>query len=313
MILSSMLDRTPNTKLSDIAGLARAKDVLEEAIVLPLVVPDFFVGIREPWRGVLMFGPPGTGKTLLAKAIATEGNTTFFNVSASTLTSKYRGDSEKLVRTLFAVARQHAPSTIFIDEVDSLASQRGGASEHEASRRVKSELLTQMDGVATPAATGPDPGSAQSGGPDDGGPKSNRVIVLAATNFPWDLDEALRRRLEKRVYIPLPDREAREQMVRLMLRDIPVADDIDAAFIAEKTEGFSGADIGLVCRGAALNPIRKLRAKGADLGDPKLQEQARDLLVTMEDFNDALKRTRASVSADDVKRHEQFAKQFGST
>ncbi|KAK0137663.1 Katanin p60 ATPase-containing subunit A-like 1 [Merluccius polli] len=228
-----IVSRNPNVHWEDIADLEDAKKLLREAVVLPMWMPDFFKGIRRPWKGVLMVGPPGTGKTMLAKAVATECGTTFFNVSSSTLTSKYRGESEKLVRLLFEMARFYAPTTIFIDEIDSICGRRGTSDEHEASRRVKSELLVQMDGV---------------GGASENDDPSKMVMVLAATNFPWDIDEALRRRLEKRIYISLPTAVGRIELLRINLREVEVAADVDLALIAEKIQGYSGADITNVCR-----------------------------------------------------------------
>ncbi|XP_047293833.1 katanin p60 ATPase-containing subunit A-like 2 isoform X2 [Homo sapiens] len=155
----------PNIKWNDIIGLDAAKQLVKEAVVYPIRYPQLFTGILSPWKGLLLYGPPGTGKTLLAKAVATECKTTFFNISASTIVSKWRGDSEKLVRVLFELARYHAPSTIFLDELESVMSQRGTASggEHEGSLRMKTELLVQMDGLAR---------------------SEDLVFVLAASNLP---------------------------------------------------------------------------------------------------------------------------------
>ena len=292
-----IVQRNPNIHWSDIAGLAGAKKLLEEAVILPLLMPDFFKGIRRPWKGILMVGPPGTGKTLLAKAVATECKTTFFNVSSSTLSSKYRGESEKLVRLLFEMARFYSPSTIFIDEIDSIGSKRGTGDEHETSRRVKAELLIQMDGVE--GATG-------------GDDATKMVMVLAATNFPWDIDEALKRRLEKRIYIPLPDAEGRESLLRINLKDVELADDVNLKLIAEKLEGYSGADITNVCRDAALMSMRKRIAGLSPEEIRNLSKEELHLPTTNQDFLDASSKVSKSVSAQDLEKYEKWMKDFGA-
>lgn len=294
MLERDILMKNLNVRWSDIADLDEAKRLLEEAVVLPMWMPDFFRGIRRPWQGVLMVGPPGTGKTMLAKAVATECGTTFFNVSSSTLTSKYRGESEKLVRLLFEMARFYAPSTIFIDEIDSLCSRRGSDSEHEASRRVKSELLIQMDGITNS---------------DD---PTRVVMVLAATNFPWDIDEALRRRLEKRIYIPLPSVSGREALLKINLRDVEKGQDLNLAKVASKLEGYSGSDITNVCRDACMMAMRR-RISGLSSGEIKsLSKEELDLPITMEDFEESLRRVNKSVSNEDLRRFESWMKDFGS-
>ncbi|KAM4633425.1 katanin p60 ATPase-containing subunit A1-like [Polymixia lowei] len=292
-----IISQNPNIKWDDIADLEDAKKLLKEAVVLPMWMPAFFKGIRRPWKGVLMVGPPGTGKTLLAKAVATECRTTFFNVSSSTLTSKYRGESEKLVRLLFEMARFYAPTTIFIDEIDSMCSRRGTSEEHEASRRVKAELLVQMDGV---------------GGASENEDPSKMVMVLAATNFPWDIDEALRRRLEKRIYIPLPSAKGRVELLRINLKELELASDVDMARIAEQMEGYSGADITNVCRDASLMAMRR-RIEG--LTPEEIRNISRDEMhmpTTMEDFESALKKVSKSVSAADLEKYEKWIDEFGS-
>ncbi|TMW52710.1 hypothetical protein DOY81_002233 [Sarcophaga bullata] len=289
-----ILQRNPKIRWNDIADLHDAKRLLEEAVVLPMLMPDYFKGIRRPWKGVLMVGPPGTGKTMLAKAVATECCTTFFNVSSSTLTSKYRGESEKMVRLLFEMARFYAPSTIFIDEIDSLCSRRGSESEHEASRRVKSELLVQMDGV--------------------GSEEANKVVmVLAATNFPWDIDEALRRRLEKRIYIPLPSDEGREALLKINLREVKVDDSVDLGDIAKKLDGYSGADITNVCRDASMMSMRRRIAGLTPEEIRQLAKEEVDLPVSNQDFIEAISRCNKSVSQADLDKYEKWMAEFGSS
>ncbi|KAG5137230.1 hypothetical protein JHK82_021961 [Glycine max] len=297
MLERDVLETSPGVRWDDVAGLTEAKRLLEEAVVLPLWMPEYFQGIRRPWKGVLMFGPPGTGKTLLAKAVATECGTTFFNVSSATLASKWRGESERMVRCLFDLARAYAPSTIFIDEIDSLCNSRGASGEHESSRRVKSELLVQVDGVSNSATN------------EDGSRKI--VMVLAATNFPWDIDEALRRRLEKRIYIPLPNFESRKELIRINLKT--VAPDVNIDEVARRTEGYSGDDLTNVCRDASLNGMRrKIAGKTRD----EIKNMSKDDIskdpVAKCDFEEALRKVQRSVSQADIERHEKWFTEFGS-
>ena len=214
----------PNVKWSDVAGLEGAKDALKEAVILPYKFPQLFTGKRKPWKGILLYGPPGTGKSYLAKAVATEAASVFFSISSSDLVSKWQGESEKLVKGLFDLAREKRPSIVFIDEIDSLCGARGEGSESESSRRIKTEFLVQMQGV---------------------GKDSDGMLILAATNTPWEIDPAMRRRFEKRIYIPLPDTAARQTMFKIHIGDTSSCTESQLRDLAERTEGCAGA------RGAA--------------------------------------------------------------
>ena len=280
-----------------IASLETAKRLLSEAIVLPLVMPEFFTGIRQPWKGVMLFGPPGTGKTLLAKAVCGFSNSTFFNCSASSLISKYRGESEKIVRVLFEAAHLLSPAVVFLDEVDALVSSRR-EDEHEASRRLKTEFFSQMDGI-------------HSGGTGD---KTSSVMVLATTNCPWDLDEAMRRRLEKRIYIPLPDEITRLSVFRISLKDIPLSSDVNYNELAALTEGYSGADIHVVCREASMMPMRRLLSM---LSPKEIQDmrQCGELViprVLQKDILLAITNTKPSVSKEILIKYAEFEREYGS-
>lgn len=282
----AILRERPNVRWEDIADLENAKRALMETIVWPMIRPDLFRGSRRPWKGILLFGPPGCGKTLLAKAVATNINATFFNVDSSIILSKWFGESSKIVKELFKVARENQPSVIFIDEVDAIASMRE-TGEHDAMRRVKTILLSQMDGLL---------------GRDD-----ERVVVIAATNMPEDLDPAFRRRFEKRIYVPPPNFEARKEIFRIHLRDIEVDDDVDLNKLARLTEGYSGSDIALVVREAAMRPIRELAERGL-LED----KNAKPRKVNMEDFLYALKIIKPSLTKEEIRKYEEWARLYGS-
>lgn len=288
MIMHDMLDSSPHVRWDDIAGLEFAKKNVIEIVVWPMLRPDLFKGLRGPPKGMLLFGPPGTGKTLIGKAIASESQARFFSISASSLTSKWHGQGEKLVRALFALAEHFEPSVIFIDEIDSLLSQRQDA-EFEASRRVKTEILIQLDGVATAV-----------------GGKEPRILVVGATNRPHELDEAARRRLVKKLYVPLPDAKARRQLVtHLLSKETNNLSAEDVERIVTKCKGYSGADLHNLCKEAALGPLRdisNITEIGADAVRP----------ITLQDFEAAMSLVRASVDPKDLASLEHWNHMFGS-
>lgn len=312
----------PDVKWSDVAGLDGAKEALQEAVILPIRFPRMFQGKRQPWRGILLYGPPGTGKSYLAKAVATEANSsTFISVSSSDLVSKWQGQSERLVKALFEIARAKKPCIIFVDEVDSLCSSRN-EQESESSRRIKTEFLVQMQGV---------------GNNNDG------ILVLGATNTPWMLDSAIRRRFERRIYISLPELQARASMFRLHIGNTPnsLTDD-DIRTLGERSEGYSGADIGVMVRDALMAPVRKVQTathfrqvyapshedptkqklfwQPCSPGERGAQEKrwmdisADDLLeppVDMDDMLRAFSSSKPTVNDEDLVKLKKFTDDFG--
>jgi len=314
-LAGAILSEKPNIHWEDVAGLEQAKEALKEAVILPIKFPHLFTGKRQPWKGILLYGPPGTGKSYLAKAVATEANSTFFSVSSSDLVSKWMGESERLVKQLFAMARENKPSIIFIDEIDALCGPRGEG-ESEASRRIKTELLVQMDGV---------------------GKDSQGVLILGATNIPWQLDSAIRRRFQRRVHISLPDLPARVKMFELAVGSTPCEmGPNDFRKLAELSEGYSGSDISIAVQDALMQPVRliqtathykpievdgKQKWTPCSPGDPQAKEmswtelegdQLAEPPLRVKDFVKAIKASRPTVSKEDLNRSAEWTKEFGS-
>ena len=302
MIENNLILTNPGVSFDDIAGLRDAKEALTMYVVCALNMKNFFKGIRSPPKGILLYGPPGTGKTMLAKAIATTGKTTFINVNPAALASKWRGDSEKLVRLLFDMGRYYSPSTIFIDEIDSLLSERS-SNEHESSRKVKTQFFTEIDGI-----------NGSTGAEDEVVPK---VFILAATNRPWDLDDAILRRLTKRVYIPLPDDESRKRLFELKLRNIKLANDIDFEHLVKNTDRYNSDDIESLCREAANAPFKRIMNQISQQNNTQfLQDLEQQILsepITNEDFVKALQQVKPSSSDKYSEKYTEWSKNHGST
>ncbi|XP_045904466.1 spastin-like [Micropterus dolomieu] len=288
LILNEIVDSGSSVRFEDVAGQNLAKQALQEIVILPALRPELFTGLRTPARGLLLFGPPGNGKTMLAKAVAAESNATFFNISAASLTSKYVGEGEKLVRALFSVARELQPSIIFIDEVDSLLCERREG-EHDASRRLKTEFLIEFDGV-------------QSGGDD-------RVLVMGATNRPQELDEAVLRRFAKRVYVALPDEETRFKLLKNLLgkHGNPLTHR-ELRQLARMTEGYSGSDLTSLAKDASLGPIRELRPEQV-----RNMEASEVRNICFRDFEESLNKIKRSVCLQTLELYVRWNRDHGDT
>ena len=288
-ISGTILSESPNVRWNDIAGLKSSKQALREAIVLPIMKPKLFTGARKPWSGILLFGPPGCGKTLLARAAATECEATFFSVSSADLLSKWLGESEKLISSLFKVARIKAPSLIFMDEIDSVATKRGEGHEGGGERRVKTQLLSEIQGIKS--------GSKKP------------LLVLGATNRPWDIDAAMLSRFEKKVYVPLPDLTARIGIFKIHTAGINMAlTEEDFIELGVRSEGYSGRDISNVCREVIMLPIRELDMSGL-LEDSDQEVIVRD--INLKDFTKTLKKVKPMTTKAALKQYEQWAEDFG--
>jgi SpoVK/Ycf46/Vps4 family AAA+-type ATPase len=283
-IFSLIIPEKPNISWKDIAGLENAKQAIEDAVILPIKHPDWFKDMPT-WKGILLFGPPGCGKTLLAKGAAAESGAIFFNVSAADVMVKWVGDSEQRIKALFEAAKENQPSIVFLDEIDALGIERTGA-ESGVSTRVLSQMLQMMDGMQSKI--------------------EDRVVVLAATNRPWNIDSAMLRRFDKRILVPLPDLVTRKATLEITTRRMPnfkVTDDVDLGELAKLTEGYTGDDLKKLCMDAWYIPIHELRQQDMlDKGVPRP--------VTRKDFLEALQMRKTTVTPEEISLNEKWSREY---
>ncbi|KAJ6817035.1 uncharacterized protein M6B38_363115 [Iris pallida] len=294
-----LVDVIPSNEIGvtfdDIGALENVKDTLKELVMLPLQRPELFCKgqLTKPCKGILLFGPPGTGKTMLAKAVATEAGANFINISMSSITSKWFGEGEKYVKAVFSLASKIAPSVVFVDEVDSMLGRRENPGEHEAMRKMKNEFMVNWDGLRTK--------------------DKERVLVLAATNRPFDLDEAVIRRLPRRLMVNLPDSSNREKILRVILAKEELAADVDLEAVANMTDGYSGSDLKNLCVTAAHCPIREILEKekkerslaiAEDRPLPPLHCSDDVRPLNLDDFKYAHEQVCASVSSESTNMSE---------
>ncbi|ASJ12651.1 ATP-binding protein [Thermococcus thioreducens] len=281
------------TTWDDIGGLEGVKLLMMETVVIAALKKPAAV---QPWRGILLFGPPGTGKTLLASAAAGSLNATFFNVKASSVLSKYFGESSKIISALYEVAREKAPSIVFLDEIDALTTRRSNDTS-EATRRMLSTLLTELEGF-------------------HGEGNEKLVLTLAATNTPWDLDEAVLSRFPKRIYVPLPDKEATKVIVRIHTEGLDISRlDLDAIAEESVRRLYSGRDIRNLCQEAIWNMIREENKDLHRLAGLPFEELRKRSLRTrpleMRDFEEAFRKIKSPLTKRDIERYEKWAEEFG--
>eukprot|EP01084_Bolivina_argentea_P071025 129180_1 len=288
---ADIVTEKPNVSFQDVMGLANVKLAIYETVILPQKRPELFTGLRAPAMGLLLFGPPGNGKTMIAKCVATEIDSTFFSISASSITSKWVGEAERIMRTLFGLAREKAPSIIFIDEIDSLLTARGGNNEAESSRRIKTEFLVQFDGVHSAKDL------------------EASILVIGATNLPDQLDEAVLRRFSKRILVPHPEYETRYGLVRTLMKDEPhTLTQDDFVRITKASDRYSCSDLAHLCKDAALGPLREM---GAVLVEDDFDES--NLPKTqIKHFENSLKNVRSSLSKESLTFYRNWDKKFGS-